>query len=113
MSRPPTTSSEGHRILRELRRIRPLLIGSLTTTRTRCGRENCRCQTRGELHETCLLTWSEDGKTRTLYVPKRLRAEVTRWLQEGERLKELTRQMAQAQRAFLQQRREATRTPKR
>jgi hypothetical protein len=84
-----------------LRRIGPFLEGSLTLTTRRCGRPTCRCATEGLLHQTALLTWKEDGTTRTLHVPIALRKVVAAWVAEGKRLKALSHAMTVAQRAFL------------
>ena len=97
----PRTSAVGQRILARLRTIRPFLDGSLTVTTKRCGRLTCRCVEAGPIHETAVLTWKEAGTTRTLYVPIALREEVAAWVAEGKRLKELSHEMAVAQRAFL------------
>ena len=43
----------------------PLLRGSLITLRRRCGKPNCRCAT-GEPHETPALSYSHEGRTKTL-----------------------------------------------
>jgi hypothetical protein len=48
-----------------------------------------------------LLTWKEEGTTRTLHVPIALRQEVATWVDEAKRLKQLSREMSVAQRAFL------------
>lgn len=42
-----------------------LLRGSLTTFRRRCGKPNCRCAT-GEPHENPALTYTQDGRTKTV-----------------------------------------------
>jgi len=42
-----------------------LLRGSLVTLRRRCGKPNCRCAT-GEAHETPALSYSMDGRTKTV-----------------------------------------------
>lgn len=48
------------------RRARPLVLrGTLTTLRRRCGRPACWCAT-GEMHESPALTYTEDGRTKTL-----------------------------------------------
>jgi len=44
-----------------------------------------------------------------LYVPVELREEVTRWVEEGKRLKALIAQMSEAQRTFLVSKRTARR----
>ena len=55
----------------------------------------------GPTHEVALLTWKEEQKTRTLYVPIELRQEVARWVEEGKLLKRLIAEMSKAQREFL------------
>jgi hypothetical protein len=54
----------------------PLLQGSFLRHGTRCGKPNCKC-TQGELHNTAVLSVSEDGKRRSIYVrpPDRLEVE--------------------------------------
>jgi hypothetical protein len=97
----PRTSPTGRRRLARLRSIGPFLEGSLTLTTKRCGRPTCRCVAAGPLHETTLLTWKEQGTTRTLHVPIALREEVAVWVEEGKRLKQLIHAISAAQRAFL------------
>lgn len=101
MGRPAKTSPRGRDILDKVRRIRPFIQGSLTTTTKRCGNPRCRCATEGPIHEVVLLTWKEDNRTRTMYVPAALREEVAQCVQEGKRLKRLMAEMSEAQRAFL------------
>jgi hypothetical protein len=101
MARPRDTSPAGQRILARLRTLGPFLEGSLTVSTKRCGRPTCRCATEGPRHETALLTWKEDGTTRTLHIPIALRAEVATWVAEAQRLKQLRHAMSVAQRAFL------------
>lgn len=101
MARPHDTSPAGQRILARLRTLGPFLEGSLTVSTKRCGRPTCRCATEGPRHETALLTWKEDGTTRTLHIPIALRAEVAAWVAEAQRLKQLRHAMSVAQRAFL------------
>lgn len=101
MPRPLATSPAGQRILARLRTIGPFLEGSLTISTKRCGRPTCRCATVGPIHETALLTWKEQQKTCTLYIPIAWREEVAAWVGDCQRLKELIRTMSAAQRAFL------------
>jgi len=95
------TSPAGQRILTRLRTIGPFLEGSLTITTKRCGRPTCRCVEAGPIHEAAVLTWKEEGTTRTLHVPRALRDEVAAWVAESKRLKALSHEMTIAQRAFL------------
>ena len=101
MARPLATSAAGQRVLTRLRTIGPFLEGSLTRSTKRCGRPTCRCATAGPLHETALLTWKEQQKTCTLYIPIAWREEVAAWVAECQRLKALIHVMSAAQRAFL------------
>lgn len=45
-----------------------MLRGSVVCHRRRCGKENCRCAT-GALHETTVLSYSEDGRTHLVRLP--------------------------------------------
>lgn len=47
------------------RRTPRLVRGSLITLRRRCGRPNCRCA-HGAAHETPALSYSHQGRTRTV-----------------------------------------------
>lgn len=47
-------------------RSRPMVLrGTLTTFRRRCGKPSCRCAT-GEPHESPALTFTEEGRTKTI-----------------------------------------------
>ena len=101
MTRPLITNTRGKRALELLRKIKPFVQASLTVTKKRCGNPRCRCAQEGPLHEVALLTWKEEKRTRTVYVPIELREEVERWVQEGKLLKRLVAEVSQAQREFL------------
>lgn len=95
------TNTRGKIALERLRKIKPFVQASLTVTKKRCGNPRCRCAAEGPLHEVALLTWKEEKRTRTVYVPIELRQEVERWVQEGKLLKRLAAEVSQAQREFL------------
>ena len=101
MSRLAKTNAETEDILQRIRKIRPFIQASLSVTKKRCGNPNCRCAQEGPIHETALLTWKENKKTNTIYVPKELRAEVVKWVEEGKLLKQLIAEMSRVQREFL------------
>jgi|SRR6266508_4459049 len=50
------------------RRAPRLVRGSLITLRRRCGKPNCHCA-EGAPHETPALSYSVEGRTRTLTLP--------------------------------------------
>lgn len=101
MARPLTTNERGNTALEGLRKIKPFVQASLSVTKKRCGNPRCRCAQEGPIHEVSLLTWKEENRTRTLYVPIELRQEVDRWVQEGKLLKRLVAEVSRAQREFL------------
>jgi len=101
MARHPMTNKRGKMALERLRRIKPFVQASLSLTKKRCGNPRCRCAQEGPIHEVALLTWKEENRTHTLYVPMELRQEVARWVQEGKLLKRLVAEVSQAQREFL------------
>ena len=73
----------------------PLLAASLAEVKKRCGQPSCSCHHGGPLHIAHHLTFSEAGKTRTVYVPQDLLQEVRRWVQEHQRLKGLIHEISQ------------------
>jgi hypothetical protein len=77
-----------------LARLLPMMAGSLVEQYVTCGKPRCRC-TRGQKHGPLYyLYWKEQGRSRSLYVPRekvselrrqirnyrRFQAELTRWL---------------------------------
>jgi len=46
----------------------PLVKGNVYELARKCGKPNCIC-TRGELHRSMVLTWSEEGKSRLVSIP--------------------------------------------
>ena len=72
--------------LRQLRRAAPLLAGSLVSLPG---------------HSSRYLTDKVAGKTRTLYIPLKHLAEVTRWNQEHKKVRQLVSELSELQRAIL------------
>jgi hypothetical protein len=112
MTRQRMTNDRGMAALKRIRKIRPFIQASLNITRKRCGNPHCRCSQEGPLHEVALLTWKEEKRTHTLYVPIELRAEVDKWVQEGKLLKRLAAEVSQAQREFLTSKKRARKNNK-
>ncbi len=46
----------------------PLVKGNVYQMARKCGKPNCIC-TRGQLHRSMVLSWSEGGKSRLLSIP--------------------------------------------
>lgn len=53
----------------------PLIKGNVYEMARKCGKPNCVC-TRGELHRSMVLSWSEEGKTRLFSIPPERLAEI-------------------------------------
>src|SRR5262249_59695763 len=79
--------------LKQLTTTSPVLAASFGQYTHRCGRPSCRCHHGGPLHTGQHLTFKENGKTRSVYVPKPLLPEVRTWLADQQRLKGLIRQI--------------------
>ena len=55
-------------LLEECFQREPLLPGSLYTLRRKCGKTNCRC-TRGDLHESTVLSYRGEGRPQNISPP--------------------------------------------
>ena len=56
--------------VRDVAEIRPMLAGSLVEQYVTCGKPTCRCA-RGTKHGPLYyLYWKEEGRSRSLYVPR-------------------------------------------
>ena len=80
--------------------------GTLTTFRRRCGKPSCRCAS-GEPHESPALTFTEDGRSKTMTLTSAEVAEVTEALARYERAREELDSAAGAGLAALRSRRAA------
>ena len=47
-----------------------LLKGSLIKFRRKCGKPNCHCALKDELHEAWALSFKQDGRTRLVLLPQ-------------------------------------------
>ena len=84
--------------LRKLTEVGPLVAATLVQAEVRCGKEGCRCR-KGGGHPTSFLTFKRNGKTVSVYVPKRRLAEVKGWVREHKRIKALVREIAPRRRS--------------
>ncbi len=69
------TNAKGQQVLENIRSIGAFLPASMTISKKKCGNSKYRCAKQGPIHETALLTWKEGNTTKTLHVPRELRAE--------------------------------------
>ena len=81
---------------KELARLWPPLKGSLALVYKPCIRPNCPACRRGDKHPAWLLSYSEKGNRRCLYVPLAMVATIKRALKNGRRIEELLSKMGPA-----------------
>jgi hypothetical protein len=74
----------------------PALKGSLAEVYKPCIRPNCAACARGDKHPNYLLTFTEKGRRRCLYVPKAMVAILKRALKNGRRIEQLLYQTGPA-----------------
>jgi hypothetical protein len=79
----------------------PILAGSLVKQYVICGKPGCRCQ-RGKKHGPLFyLYWKEQGRSRSLYVPREKVMEIRRQIQNYRHLqKELAKRVRRQLRAW-------------
>lgn len=88
-------------LLKKLRRVGPILDGSLVLIARRCGNSaRCHCR-RGPKHISTYLTYAVEGKTQTLYIPVDLQQDVRRWSDQYRALKQVIREVCQLQKAII------------
>jgi len=67
----------------------PALKGSLAKVYKPCIRQNCPACKRGDKHPAWLLSFSQQGRRKCVYVPLHLVADIARALKNGRRLEQL------------------------
>lgn len=79
----------------------PWIQGSLVSTKRICGKPNCSCHHGGSKHPALFVTWKEQEKTLSLYVPRKLESEVKAWAGNYKRLKAVLREISGIQRQIV------------
>lgn len=87
--------------LKRLAGTSPLLAGSLGLVYRPCGAPSCRCHHGGPKHAAHQLTFKEQGRSRSVYVPKDLVEEVRQWLAARRRLDQLLHEIHQLSTALI------------
>jgi hypothetical protein len=81
------------RLRNKLRHWWPALKGSLALVYKPCIRPNCPACARGDKHPNYLLTFTQKGRRRALYVPKAMVPVLKRALNNGRRIEKLLYEM--------------------
>jgi hypothetical protein len=87
--------------LRKIHTLIPWVEGSLVSTSRFCGKNNCACHHGGAKHPVLYVTWKEQGKTVSLYIPRKLEKDVRRWVQNYRKLKNLIREVSDIQKQII------------
>jgi hypothetical protein len=78
----------------------PLLPGSLYTLRRKCGKPNCRCS-RGELHESTVLSYRGQGRPRNISPPAEQLESLRSMTQDYRRCRQARARLVRWQRQLL------------
>jgi hypothetical protein len=92
-----TLQAQRNKLISRISKLNPWIEGSVVTTTRICGKKNCACHREGPKHPVMYVTWKESGKTISLYVPKGLEAEVSKWALNYKKLKEMIREISNIQ----------------
>ena len=83
---------------KQMAAIGPVIEGSIAQNGWHCKNKNCKCNTRGELHRSTILCWSENKKSYAKHIPKALHRDVRQWVENRKELKVLIKKIAVIQR---------------
>jgi hypothetical protein len=79
--------------LRQLQKLWPPIKGSLAEVRKPCIRPNCSACARGDKHPAYILSFTDKGRRRCMYVPTELVPRLQQALRNGRALEELLYQL--------------------
>jgi hypothetical protein len=79
----------------------PLIKGTVYEMARKCGKPSCSC-TRGQLHKSLVLSWSQQGKTRLKSIPAENLAELRRKSEEYLRFRRARAQLSVVHKQMLE-----------
>jgi hypothetical protein len=89
-----------YKLLTQLGRDMPFIEGSLSISQRECASEGCICH-RGKKHQSMALTWKEDQKTKSLYVPAEKQKQALAWSKNYKKIKALIRNLSEVNKQIL------------
>src|SRR6266700_4047571 len=89
----PFDSALRQDFLRRLEKLWPAIKGSLAEIRKPCIRPNCAACARGGKHSAFILSFTDKGRRRCMYVPADLVPQLQQALRNGKALEEFLYQM--------------------
>lgn len=90
------------RLLEKIRQISFFMTGSFMQFERTCGNKNCKCM-RGKKHVGYVLKWKEKEGWKAFYPAAKQQDDISMWVLEYKKLKELVDEMAKVQRQILQE----------
>src|ERR1035441_5304012 len=88
-----TGSALRQNFLRQLQKLWPAIKGSLSEVRKPCIRPNCAACASGERHPAAMLSFTDQGRRRCMYVPAELVPQLQQALHNGKALEALLYQL--------------------
>jgi hypothetical protein len=79
--------------LQQLSKLWPAIKGSMAQVRKTCLRPNCKACARGDQHPAFILSFTQGGKRRCMYVPKQMVPLLERALRNGRQIETLLYQL--------------------
>ncbi len=94
MTHPKSSDSAlRQNFLRQLEKLWPAIKGSLAEVRKPCIRPNCDACARGDKHAAFILSFTDKGRRRCMYVPAELVPQLQQALRNGKTLEGLLYQL--------------------
>lgn len=94
--------SKQKKLIKSLGTINPFIIGSITIVKRICGNKQCQCRKNSEKkHPAMFLTWKENNKTKTLYIPVIMEQEVKSWSENYKVVKKIIQEISDVQKDLL------------
>jgi len=83
--------SKSRSLRSEMRKLGPMIKGSVIFREMKCGKPNCHCA-RGRPHLYLCITYKDKGKTKTVYVNKERQARALVWSGNYKKFKQLLKE---------------------
>ena len=93
MNASPSDSSLRQRFLQQFEKLWPAIKGSLAQVHKPCVRPNCPACLRGDKHGAFILSFTDQGRRRCMYVPAQLVPQLRQALRNGKALETLLYQL--------------------
>ena len=87
--------SKREEILRKLQSITNFSKGSVIEYKRYCGKKNCKCYKEKRMHTSAFLSYKEGSKSRLIPIKSHQKKEVTQWVNNNKKIKQLINEMTE------------------